>query len=292
MKRLSSSEIAIVAVLFNPDKGDIENICLLANDYKGVIVDNSATPSFPHKYLGQMKYICMKENKGIAVAHNTAIDIIIQEGFAKYIILIDQDSRLPDGYPLSIANEFIQIKELFPNLAALGPTVIQKETGEIYKSAIHPENYAESNFILKKDIIASGCCLSVEGLKATGLFDTSLFIDFVDTEWCYRAKSKGFIFGITPNVILKHKVGRDEIHIGKHIVSVSAPFRYYYQYRNFVILCARKYVPISFKINFGVKFLMRFFYFPFVISEGRTCWKNMVFGIKDGLKTIFKKIIS
>ena len=291
MNDIYLSQIAIIIVLFHPSESDIDNIHILSKRYKGVIVDNSEKDTFDDSHIGRMLYLPLKGNHGIAEAHNQAIDLICQENEVKYIVLLDQDSRLTEDYPLKIVNEFIQIKEHHPLLVALGPTIIQKETGEEYRSAIHHDRYIESNFILKKDIIASGCGLSIEGIKTVGKFDSSLFIDFVDTEWCYRAKSKGFIFGITPHITLRHKVGQNEIHIGKHIVSISAPFRYYYQYRNLTILLFRRYVPFSFKINFGIKFLLRLFYFPLFVKDGRKCWKYMLKGIFNGLKTITTKNI-
>lgn len=289
MNDIYLSQTAIIIVLFHPCESDIDNIYMLSKIYKGVVVDNSEKNTFNDSHIGRMLYLPLKENYGIAGAHNQAINLICHDNCVKYIVLLDQDSRLTEDYPLKIVNEFIQIKSHNPQLVALGPTIIQKETGEEYRSAIHHDQYSETNFILKKDIIASGCCLNVDGFKTVGEFDTSLFIDFVDTEWCYRAKSKGFVFGITPNILLRHKVGKSEIHIGKHIVSISAPFRYYYQYRNFIILLFRKYVPFSFKVNFGIKFLLRLLYFPIFVQDGWKCCKYMLKGILTGLRTITTK---
>lgn len=286
MEMSTYPHIAIVIVLFHPTKNDLDNVHLLANKYEGVIIDNSEIPAYSSSQIGLMHYIPLQGNKGIAEAHNRAIDLILHERQAQYIILLDQDSRLNEDYPQLIVNEFQLIKKHHPQLAALGPTIIQKETGEEYKSAIHHDMIQAGGFILKKDIIASGCCFDIQAFTAIGYFESLLFIDFVDTEWCYRAQSKGFICGITTNVQLNHKVGLGEIHIGKHIVSVSAPFRYYYQYRNFIILTCRNYIPLSFKTNFGIKYFLRFFYLPFVVQQRWAYWKYMLKGIGAGLKII------
>lgn len=282
--------VAVVIVLFHPSDEDVANAAYLAEAYDGVIVDNSEEENFQSRQVGRMHYLPLMQNEGIAEAHNKSISIIMQEGKARYIVLLDQDSRCPTDYPRQIAKEYCQLRRETNNLCALGPTVCQIETGEEYKSAFHKDNYVSSRLIKRKDIIASGCCLSVEAIQQVGLFDAALFIDFVDTEWCYRASSKGFVCGITPNVQLYHKVGKKEIHIGRHIVSISAPFRYYYQYRNYVILTAKKHVPVSFKINFGIKFLLRFFYIPLIIKDGWSSWKYMAKGIRDGISSILKPL--
>lgn len=288
MEQCNTPHIAIVIVLYNPNKSDIDNILLFSNNYDGIIVDNSDSPSMKAPQVGKMRYIHLGGNKGIAGAHNQALELIYKEGSAQFVILLDQDSRLSEDYPHKIVNEYILIKKQFPQLAILGPTIIEKDSGEEYHSAIHHDHHLSTNFILKKDIIASGCCFDITSFTTIGKFDSSLFIDFVDTEWCYRAQSMGYICGITPNIQLQHKVGQSEIHIGKHIVSISAPSRYYHQYRNFILLSARSYVPVSFKINFGIKFFLRLIYFPFFVKQGGSCWINMIKGICAGIKTLFK----
>lgn len=281
-----SETTAVVIVLFRPNKEDIDNVNILSENYYGVIIDNSETPNFSKPFVGKMRYKNMKSNVGIAAAHNCAIDIIINERKSRYVVLLDQDSRYSIDYPQMITTVLRSIQQQVSQLVALGPTIIQKETGEEYQSIFHKNKYLTNDIIIKQDIIASGCCIDLNGLQIIGFFDESLFIDFVDTEWCFRAKDKGFIIGITPVIEIQHKVGLGEIHFGKHIVSISSPFRYYYQYRNYIILLVKKYVPYTFKINFGVKLFSRFLYFPFIVKNGVKCWPYMAKGIYAGLKKI------
>lgn len=283
------SDIAVIIVLYHPSEDDLENVRILSNHYYGVIIDNSDEANFTEDKIGEMHYQPLMHNVGIAEAHNQGISIITREGKAKHVVLLDQDSRYPIDYPTRISDEFNSLEKDITNLAALGPTVIQKDTGEEYRSVIHHDKYLTDNFIERKEIIASGCCISIKSIMTIGYFDSSLFIDFVDTEWCFRAHSIGYRCGITTNIKIYHKVGKNELHIGKHLVSISDPFRYYYQYRNYLILLSRNYVPLSFKTNFGIKFLCRFFYFPLFVEHGTECWKYMTKGIIAGLTLQFKK---
>ena len=189
-----------------------------------------------------------------------------------------------EKYVRSIVDEYERISTVRKNLFLLGPTVINKTNGEEYRSVIHSDKKSDQGFIEKREIISSGSCVSVDKLNQVGVMDTRLFIEYVDFEQCWRANSKGYVCGITRNVTLSHKLGSRELHFPHgYRVIISAPFRYYYQYRNWLWLCRKGYVPRQWKINTCIKFMSRIIYFPFVVNEWKAIEKNMFKGIHDGL---------
>ena len=234
--------------------------------YHTVVVDNSI------------------ENKGIAEAQNQGLRSLLSRKDMTHVVFLDQDSRVADDYPLAIAREFDRIVQS-QRLAMLGPSVENTETGETYKSVIHKDQMAENGFIPRREIISSGSCTTIECLKDVGLNDGRLFIDYVDFEWCWRANSKGYVCGITPNLRISHHVGQKTISIFGYLIIISAPVRYFYQFRNYLWLVRRKYVPLQWKIATGIKNVARLVYFPLCIPSGVACWKNMLKGIRAGLKT-------
>ncbi len=287
---MKEQELGLVIVLFNPTIDDMSFLLHLSSMYYGVIVDNTVSVGKrKEKRIGKMKYIELCNNYGIAYAQNIAYDIISKENRVKYIISFDQDSRFNDDYPQKIVTQYKQIKSKEPKLGILGPLIMNKNTKEIYKSAIHKDIYHLPNFIVKPEIISSGSCFDKTLLSLVGYNDETLFIDYVDTEWCFRAISKGYICGVTTDLLLEHKVGRKELHLGRHLILISAPKRYYYQYRNYIILLFRDYVPCWFKRNIGIKFLLRYIYLPFIIDNGFKTWCNMNKGIIAGIKYIIHK---
>lgn len=289
MNETLENQIALIVVLYNPSQEDKDYIEHIASIYRGVVVDNSSNCNFPTSTLGKMKYLHIGFNSGIAYAQNEGLRYLLTHDEIGYFILFDQDSRYDDNLPLNLAGVYHEMQQQIPNLGALGATIYEKKTQQKYRSAIHKDNYRSPLFILRSEIIASGCCIGRRVLEDVGLNDEYLFIDFVDSEWCFRAKGKGYVCGITPAVRLEHKVGIKEIRLGKHIVSVSKPFRYYYQYRNFLILCGRQYVPMRFKINWFIKFSCRFFYLPFCVRNGFSTWCYMVKGIIAAIIYFIKK---
>ena len=277
---IQNEKVAVIIVLYNPDTNDIDNVRRIAQYNVGFVVDNSLIPFMDGETIGNMSYICNKANIGIAKAQNIALREILK-GDYEYVVFLDQDTRVVVDYPLQIAMEFSRIDN--GRLAVLGPQVVNAVTGGQYASAIHKYEISENGFSLRKHIISSGSCMSINALKDVGLMWGELFIDYVDFEWCWRAASKGYQCGVTSHLQISHHVGQRELSIGKYKVIISAQQRYFYQYRNFIWLIQKKYVPLQWKCATCVKFLLRIVYFPILVNGGLKYWNNMIKGLKAGI---------
>ena len=277
---IQNEKVAVIIVLYNPDTNDIDNVRRIAQYNVGFVVDNSLIPFMDGETIGKMSYICNKANIGIAEAQNVALREILK-GDYEYVVFLDQDTRVAVDYPLQIAMEFSRIDN--GRLAVLGPQVVNAVTGGQYASAIHKYEISENGFSLRKHIISSGSCMSINALKDVGLMWGELFIDYVDFEWCWRAASKGYQCGVTSHLQISHHVGQRELSIGKYKVIISAQQRYFYQYRNFIWLIQKKYVPLQWKCATCVKFLLRLVYFPILVNGGLKYWNNMIKGLKAGI---------
>ena len=270
-------------VVFHPEEELLrEKLQSIGNGFHIVVVDNTPDTSV---CIAQenVDYIPLRENTGIANAQNVGISRLEELG-CSHIVFFDQDSEFSEAFVLNMVAEYERIEETHRNLFLLGPRVIDKTNGEEYRSVVHREAVADEGFVRKREIISSGSCVSMAKLSEIGAMDARLFIDFVDFEHCWRANAKGYVCGITNNVTLPHKVGSRELCLPHgYRVIISAPFRYYYQYRNWLWLCRRRYVPLQWKVSKGVKFLLRPFYFPFCVKGWRDIEKFMLNGIKDGI---------
>jgi len=283
MEQIRESGIAVILVLYNPKEEDVANARNVASRNRGVIVDNSTVSITKDKKVGRMHYVCNYANLGIAEAQNMGIRMMMAEG-VDYFVFLDQDSRVGIDYPWRMVQAYMAAKTDMPNLAVLGPTVKRLEGGGEYKPSIHCKHVVGDWFKPRREVISSGCCIDVDAINKVGYYDSRLFIDAVDHEWCWRAASKGLVCGVTPNVCIAHKVGQRELHIGHHVVIISRPFRYFYQYRNYLWLLRRKYVPLQWKVAVGVKYFLRMFYFPFCINNWVEIEKNMFKGLWHGLR--------
>ena len=277
------TSVFVVMVFYNPSEEDIRHAQMLSERYCGVVVDNSDSPKCDSSMFSRFQYIALGENLGIAEAQNRGIAQALKNDSTQFVVFIDQDSRLAPDYPEKIAEEFVEISKTRERLALLGPTIINKETNEAYHSVFHPDK-SDERFTLRREIISSGSCMSRKAIEKVGVNDSRLFIDYVDFDWCWRANAMGYECGTTKSLTINHKVGRGELHIGKINVIISAPFRYYYQYRNYQWLLRRPYVPADWKLRMGIKQALRFCYFPFLVKDGCKCWKYMAKGIWEGVR--------
>jgi len=281
---LQINNISIIIVLYKPIDFNLDktiNATLLSNKHKLVIVDNTPNQNLKIENSEQIIYIPLLENKGIAEAQNIGINLSINIG-ADYIVFFDQDSLIPPNYITNILDCFLIIKKKYPNLATIGPRIIDKNNKLENRSRLRKSS-AIKDFLICGQIISSGSIIPTEIINKVGLMKSDLFIDYVDLEWCWRAKSLGYICGQTTFIYMDHKIGSHELKIGKYTIGVSAIPRYYYIYRNYIKLMFINYVPIRWKISHGVRLFFRIFYFPIILDNGREVLKNMIRGIRDGI---------
>lgn len=271
-----------ITILYNPSEEVIQRLCVESH-YCKIIVDNT-----PDNYISSfaiskgIKYIWLNENRGIATAQNIAINWAKELGY-EYVIFFDQDSEYNDGFIEKMFNEYQRIKQRDEKIATLGPVIVDKSTNELYKNAITPKDDYKS----VETIISSGSIVETANFDIIGGLDDKLFIDLVDHEWCWRAKSFGYKCYQTSRVSLNHKVGNCNKTVLGFPIIISAPFRYYYKYRNYLWMLSRSYVPLNWKIKGFIRRLIEFIIVPYAMKNA-SIYEYMFKGIKDGIKKVKK----
>ena len=148
---------------------------------------------------------------------------------------MDQDSRWID-----FASYIHFVFEKGDENAIYGPRVVSIDDSRLFTREYN-EDYKPVKYV-----ITSGSCVPLCVLDKIGLFNEKYFIDAVDEEFCYRARTKGID-------VLQVNKGRLEQHFGEHthvklfsrdiIVQNYSPFRYYYIVRNHIWLIQSGLVP-------------------------------------------------
>ena len=157
----------------------------------------------------------LKENLGLARALNIGIEQARSLG-CDYVFLFDQDSSLCDKFVNRMISACHDALRLSANgVAAVGPRIINPQTNrqtpfKLFNRFIlrtdRPFNGSNSHF--QADfLITSGTLLVLEHLQQIGDMKESYFIDNVDLEWCFRAKSLGFDLVGTDGAVLYHAIG-------------------------------------------------------------------------------------
>jgi rhamnosyltransferase len=284
-----------ILVLYNPDidllrdvissiEYQLDKICIIDNSLSSLddltLVENKKT-----------KYIALNRNVGIAAAQNIGLEYFIEEKY-DYILFADQDSIMPNNLVANLHNATFALMNNGYRVAVVCPTSINRQDGKPYKekypifdniSLQYKEN--EYDFFKVNSCGSSASLISIKNFNEVGLMDVQLFIDGVDNEWCWRAKAKCNLDSfILLNTGINHQLGEGDKSFFGFKIAISTPFRIYYQFRNYIILSRRDYVPRVWKYKNGYKYLIKFLFLPLFISPRIIYLKSILSGIKDGIK--------
>jgi rhamnosyltransferase len=283
-------KVFALIVLYNPNPESIlQNLWSIRNQVSRIIViDNSNSPVNFENTLGLIDYYFYNNNfGGIAHAQNLGLKHAIREG-AKFILLLDQDSSPAPDMVSILVRDFLKLQGNNINVSSIAPFAINSESGEPYKPRLrkHIQFEFDKNIFFCNELISSGTLIDASVFNIVGLMNDLLFIDGVDHEWCWRARCYNFKLALTKNTSLIHSLGDGDRYILGIRISISSTFRIYYQYRNFIFLCSKSYVPLYWKINNFIKYSIKYFYYPIFVS--RKYFTQINLGIIDGIKLLLK----
>jgi len=297
--------ICAVVVTYRPDTEALGHLldALAPQVASIVIVDNGSGVDLQAWNEARQsnidELILLGENKGIAAAHNAGIQWARTHG-AEFVLLMDQDSIPMPDMVFHLRSTYEKLTAEGCNIAAMGPQFRESEKGSLSqfvkvgvlgftRLACNPANQlAEADII-----VSSGSLLPLAAIETVGLMDESLFIDHVDTEWCLRAKAKGFrIFGVC-DAVMTHTLGEKRKKIWflrQRSVPFHLPFRYYYMFRNSMLLYRRSYIPWNWKLADIAKCFKVVIFFSLAAPNRFSCLKMMALGLADGFKGVGGKL--
>jgi rhamnosyltransferase len=168
-------------------------------------------------------------------------------------------------------------------LVAIGPRIICSFSEESVKPRVQREISVYDNLVCVTQIISSGMMIDLSKIDLIGFKDETLFIDGVDHEWCWRAKTQDYMVAIAENVEMIHKLGDARSKFVGITYKVGAPIRLYYQFRNILLLSRRDYVPSYWKTRNILVLPIRFLANSLLQTQKRKRIKFMLCGLCDGL---------
>jgi rhamnosyltransferase len=200
--------VCAVIVTYNPSPTILENVdAVEAQVGHVVVIDNGSSGEAKLCLLAIAARPCCSVirndlNLGIAVALNLGVKHAIGAGF-DWVVTLDQDSRVSDGFISKMLETYQQA--LRPErLAIISPSYVDRESGAPGRLM-----RAESRGILTT--MTSGSMMPVNAINKVGPFDESFFMDYVDIEFCLRARRKGMLILQSPAVLF-HSLGRTTYH--------------------------------------------------------------------------------
>ncbi|CAI3801088.1 glycosyltransferase [Pseudarthrobacter sp. MM222] len=239
---------AAVVSLFNPTDGVLANTAALLAQVDSVIVVDDGSPQDPARILAELaEQGCiverLPENSGIAAALNAGIEKALTAGpKPDYVLTMDQDSLLDPGYVDALLSAATAAQHAGVPVGMIAPASVRGlpvRRGPVL-----------DGIQLGGEPIQSGLLIPVPVLERLGLFQSTLFIDGVDSEFYLRCEDQGLRTVLAADASLNHALGSQsaasmfgkELSLGHKTLSIrtAADWRYYYLFRNRLLL-ARQY---------------------------------------------------
>lgn len=292
--------VAAVVTTYQPDLQTLEaQFARLDGQVDSLLViDNGSADSQQVAELvaryPSARFIGATENRGLGWAHNIGLKRALDEG-ADAVLLLDQDSLPSEGMVDALQAALKKQRQRGVQTAAVGARYLGTDQG-------HPSYFVQfgrlhfrrcfcsgtsAGRLIRADmLISSGTLFAREALEAVGLMDEGLFIDHLDTEWFLRAGARGWqSFGVC-DALMDHGLGDRTVRVwlGRwRYLPVHKPFRYYYVYRNSLLLWRRDYPSRRWKHTDMLRLAKMFFVFAFFTGQRLNNMAMMFRGIRDGL---------
>ncbi|UFS71304.1 glycosyltransferase family 2 protein [Geomonas sp. RF6] len=299
------AKVCALVVAYHPDRAKLERLIGLIALQVGrvVVLDNGSSDEVREVLRGypEVLYQSMEENVGLGGALNRGVLLAGSLG-CDYVVTFDHDSAPAPDMVLRLLEALRELKWSGRSVAAVGPAFVDYRQSPPLRYPFVATSgwrvrhlYAADGAPLPVDqLITSGCLYPLEVFEGVGLFNEELFIDYVDTEWCFRARSRGYsLFGVT-DAVMSHELGEGEVTIscGMRLIEYT-PLRRYYYYRNTVHFVRLPYVPWVWRVRLSLGLLARALFLP--VSPGRARCRQlqmMTRGILAGVAGVTGKVHS
>jgi rhamnosyltransferase len=233
---------------YNPPSVFFDKLLDLKKEFDQlIIIDNGSSLEIQNhirqtsqKIDANIKFVFNETNLGEATVLNQGFSWAIDQG-SDFIFVINQDSQPAFGMVRTLLDTFLSHKNQ-EQIAIVAPVVKDSLIGRNipnlssngrfrYKRTECTEDSLENVSI----VITSGALYNLNVYKKLGPFRDEFFIDYVDTEYCLRAKQCGYDIIVACKAHLYHRLGNQQTkQIGPFEMhpTYHSPLRWYYISRN------------------------------------------------------------
>lgn len=253
-----------------------------------IVVNNSSEIDFLKFQSKQVTLITNPCNIGLSAALNAGIKEAKRLGF-KMVALFDQDTELPPNFTQQMLHYIHQYPGDKP-VAVYSPVFhnhVINETGRhisfkpfrlIRDPVQDKEDYAHPHYV-----ITSGSIIPIKVLDHVGLMREELFIDFVDIEWCLRARQQGYEVVAINKVMIDHHLGDYAVSFMGHHYPIHSPLRMYFYFRNAMYLYRFCEIDWNWRLVDSARNLFRFLFYMLFVKDRPTYFKYIIKGYYHGL---------
>jgi rhamnosyltransferase len=233
--------VCAVIVTYHPDADFGARFGRVASQVSAaVIVDNGSSAEALARLRALTAYpgvsvVSHGENLGIAHALNTGIRHAERCG-CRWALLLDQDTVVDDA----LVETLLATHASYPDPARIAAVGARFRDTHERPAETRPLQAEGESWREVEAVITSGTLLALEPFAVIGPFREEFFIDYVDIEYCLRARARGYRIIETRQPLMAHTVGAPTSHqvLGraKWTTNHSAERRYYIARNNTVLL--------------------------------------------------------
>ena len=233
------NKVASIMVTYNPEEEVIENVkSIIQSSERLIIIDNGSSSNSKDilnllQKESKVTFIYNQKNMGLGHALNQGINYILHSpdlSKIEWIATFDQDSNVGKGYFTKMLASY-EAHHKKEEVAIIAPNWTEEKL-------LNQETASKEEMIQleeKKTVITSGSLVKREIFTEIGLFEEEYFIDFLDHEFCLRARKHGYKIFMVPQVTMVHNLGDTKQHKLLHSNVMATNHNYirrYYITRN------------------------------------------------------------
>lgn len=288
LNKVHPDDFCCIVVLHNPNLSSFRNIFhqFEKNFNKIIIVTNGIVESIGDLVSGNVHIIINQKNQGLAKAINQGISKA-KDMDCNMVALFDQDTKINNNFLESMV---IDINNYNGNkrIALYSPRYKNSTTGKISQN-IYLKLF---HFVKKNDderysypyySITSGSIIPMKIFDKIGVMKEELFMDYIDIEWCLRARNYNYEIISLNKVLVEHSIGERGQKIFGRKFTIHAPERMYYYFRNSIFLYKIKYLDINWKLADFIRNTLRFIFYITFVNKRFMYLKNIIQGYWHGL---------
>jgi rhamnosyltransferase len=295
-QKLSKNNICAIVVTHNPEGDFVGRVARIVEQVSCVvIVDNNSNSHIVSMLKGmssqQNIYLILNdENLGVATALNKGVQWAKGHEY-QWVVTFDQDTIVMDYMIEELLKAYYDCRQK-DKIAAVGSIYCSPNVGKINLAF---DLRVKQLYVEVKTIITSGSLMPLAAFDVVGLFRDEFFIDFVDIEFCLRARAKGLKIILACKPVMWHDIGLTAMHrLPWKITGTSnhIPIRRYYMMRNNIIT-AKEYFLIDPTLIIALIYSrLKSTILMCLFEKNRLLkLKYSVWGLLDGLLGKFNRII-
>ena len=264
--------LGALVVGYQPELATLDALLLtlLAEAQWVVLVDNGGSEGFLQGHpqaRARVHYLPQSGNVGLGAALNAGFKHLASLSCA-YTITFDQDSAPPAGMLSTLHENHLLLAQQGINCAAIGPRFRDRRAAG---QPLFPLYQQQGAFIRKVPrqvtsapvhevdvLITSGMMVNMAAWRAGLQYNAGLFVDYTDTDWCFRARAQGFHLYASLQAEMGHALSDAPPvkFMGLTLLRYS-PLRRYYYFRNTMYFLRQNYASWAWKRRLFAGLLVR-----------------------------------